>query len=134
MINRGEPAVFLDKALMNDPNDGEEPWQFVELQKLKENYITDQQLQDFQSILNSFDSEIGIPTTPYFKAERMVTSEAESKTTDSQARLITAIECLQSSVKDIKKLYPDIKLDFRLREPERQEVQTDGKDNIDRNV
>lgn len=133
-INRGEPAVFLDKALMNDPNDGEEPFQFVELQKLKENYITDHQLIDFQTILNSFDAEIGIPTVPYQKAERMVTSEADSKTTDSQARLITAIECLQSSVKDIKKLYPDIKLDFRLREPERQEVQTDGKDNIDRNV
>ena len=133
-INKGEPAVFLDKALMNDPNDNEAPFQFVELQKLRENYITDQQLQDFQSILNSFDSEIGIPTTPYFKAERMVTSEADSKTTDSQARLITAIECLQSSVKDIKKLYPDIKLDFRLREPEREEAQTDGKDNIDRNV
>lgn len=134
-INRGEPAVFLDKALMNDPNDGEQPWQFVELQKLKENYITDQQLVDFQTILNSFDAEIGITTVPYQKAERMVSSEANSRSVDSQARLITAIECLQSSVKDIKKLYPDIKLNFKLREgPTEEEVQTDGKDNTDRNV
>lgn len=131
-INKGEPAVFLDKALMNDPNDGDQPWQFVELQKLKENYITDQQLQDFQTILNAFDCEIGIPTVPYQKAERMVTSEAESRTIDSQARIITAIECLQSSVKDIKKLYPDIKLNFKLRE----EGSNDGnsKDNVDRDV
>lgn len=131
-INKGEPAVFLDKALMNDPNDGEQPWQFIELQKLKENYITDQQLQDFQTILNAFDAEVGIPTTPYFKAERMVTSEAESRTIDSQARILTAIECLQSSVNDIKKLYPDIKLNFKLRE----EDSNDGisKDNTDRDV
>lgn len=115
-INKGEPAVFVDKVLMNDPNDGETPWQFLELQKLKENYITDKQLVDFQTILNSFDAEIGIKTVPYQKAERLVSAEAESKQEDSQARIITAINCLQSSVKDIKKLYPDIRLDFSLEE------------------
>lgn len=115
-INKGEPAVFVDKILMNDPNDGETPWQFLELQKLKENYITDKQLVDFQTILNSFDAEIGIKTVPYQKAERLVSAEAESKQEDSQARIITAINCLQSSVKEIKKLYPDIRLDFSLEE------------------
>lgn len=115
-INKGEPAVFIDKLLANDPNDGETPWQFIELQKLKENYITDKQLIDFQTILNSFDAEIGINTVPYQKAERFVSAEASSRMVDSQARLITAIECLKSSVKDIKKIYPDIDLDFDLRE------------------
>lgn len=114
-INKGEPAVFLDSVLMNDPKDGSEPWQFVELQKLKDNYITDKQLIDFQTILNSFDAEIGINTVPYQKAERFVSAEANSRMIDSQARIITAIECLKSSVKDIKKLYPDIVLDFNLR-------------------
>ena len=52
-INKGEPAVFADAVMMNDPKDNETPWQFIELQKLKENYITDQQLIDFQTILNS---------------------------------------------------------------------------------
>lgn len=117
-INKGEPAVFLDKALANDPNDGETPWQLLELQKLKENYITDRQLIDFQTILNAFDAEIGINTVPYQKAERFVSAEATSRMVDSQARIITAIECLKSSVKDIKKLYPDIRLDFELREEE----------------
>lgn len=114
-INKGEPAVFLDSILMNDPKDGSEPWQFVELQKLKDNYITDKQLIDFQTILNSFDAEIGINTVPYQKAERFVSAEANSRMIDSQARIITAIECLKSSVKDIKKLYPDIVLNFNLR-------------------
>lgn len=115
-INKGEPAVFVDKALMNDPNSADTPWQLLEIQKLKENYITDKQLIDFQTILNAFDAEIGINTVPYQKAERFVSAEANSRQVDSQARIITAIECLQSSVKDIKKLYPDIKLDFTLRE------------------
>lgn len=115
-INKGEPAVFVDKMLMNDPTDGSEPWQFLQLQKLNENYITDRQLIDFQTILNAFDSEIGINTLPYQKAERFVSAEANARAVDSQARIKTAIECLKSSIKDIRKLYPDITLDFNLRE------------------
>lgn len=126
-INKGEPAVFVDKVLANDPQDQETPFQFIELQKLKENYITDKQLIDFQTILNSFDAEIGINTVPYQKAERFVSAEAQSRQNDSQARIQTAIECLKSSVKDIKKLYPGIKLDFDLR----KEMIPDGERQID---
>lgn len=116
-INKGEPAVFFDKILMDDPeNKGETPFQLLELQKLKENYVLDKQLVDMQTILNAFDAEIGINTVPYQKAERLVSAEAQSRENDSQARIITAIECLKSSVKDIKKLYPDITLDFNIRE------------------
>ena len=131
-INKGEPAVFIDKMLMNDPNDQSTPWQFLELQKLKENYITDKQLIDFQTILNSFDAEIGINTVPYQKAERFVSAEANSRQIDSQARIQTAIETLKSSVKDIKKLYPDIKLDFNLREEEMSNGISE--DNTDRSL
>lgn len=127
-INKGEPAVFVDKALMNDPNDGSEPWQFLQLQKLNENYITDKQLIDFQTLLNAFDAEIGINTVPYQKAERFVSAEANARMVDSQARIITAVECLKSSVKEIKKLYPDIKLDFDLREESVPNVNDDNDD------
>ena len=126
-INKGEPAVIVDNILMNDPNTKEEPWQFIELQKLKENYVTDKQLIDLQTILNAFDAEIGINTVPYQKAERFVSAEAQSRQNDSQARIITAIECLQSSIKEIKKLYPDITLNFELR----KEAPADGISNND---
>ena len=131
-INKGEPAVFVDKILMNSPEDQTTPFQFLELQKLKDNYITDKQLIDFQTILNAFDAEIGINTVPYQKAERFVSAEANSRQNDSQARIVTAIECLKSSVKDIKKLYPDIKLDFNLREESAEDGQRE--DDADRNV
>ena len=131
-VNKGEPLVIYDKALMNDPKDDSEPWQFLQIQKLKENYITDQQLVDFQTILNSFDAEIGINTVPYQKAERFVSAEATSRQNDSQARIKVAIECLKSSIKDIKKLYPDITLDFNLR---KEEILDGNNDNeSDRNV
>lgn len=131
-VNKGEPAVIVDKALMNDPQDGEAPFQFLQLQKLNENYITDKQLQDFQTLLSAFDTEIGIQTLPYTKAERFVSAEANARQYDSQARIITAVECLKSSVKEIKKLYPDINLDFDLREESVPNVDNDN-DN-DRNV
>lgn len=125
-INKGEPAVFVDSVMMNDPKDNDTPWQFIELQKLKENYVTDQQLIDFQTILNSFDAEIGINTVPYQKAERFVSAEANSRKNDSQARIQTAIECLKSSIKDIKKIYPDITLGFELREEGNNDVSSNN--------
>ena len=131
-INKGEPAVFTDKALMSDPQTQETPFQMLDIQKVKDNYITDKQLIDLQTIINAFDAEIGINTVPYQKAERFVSAEANSRQDDSQARIITAIECLKSSIKDIKKLYPDINLDFNLREEVQEDEQR--KDDTDRDV
>lgn len=128
-INKGEPAVIYDMKLLNDPTDKEEPFQVWERKgSLKESYLTTEQLQDFQTIINSFDAEIGIPTIPYQKKERMVTSEADSRQNDSKARATIWIECLQSSADKVKKLYPDITLNFKLRyeqEEEYEHIQTE---------
>ena len=132
-INKGEPAVFFDQLLQDDKTDNSEPWQFLEIQKLKDNYITDKQLIDFQTILNAFDAEIGINTVPYQKAERFVSAEASSRMVDSQARLTVAIECIQSSIKEVKKLYPDINLNFELRSEE-VNVNVDNESDVNRDV
>lgn len=126
-INEGKPAVFFDRALLNDSATKSEPWQFLERKNLKESYLTTDQLKDFQTILNNFDSEIGIPTIPYEKAERMVTSEAESRTVDSTSRSIIWLECLQSSMKLVNNKY-DLNLAVELRY--KQEVQADETDDI----
>ena len=121
-INKGEPAVIYDMKLLNDPTDKEEPFQVWERKgSLKESYLTTEQLQDFQTIINSFDAEIGIPTIPNQKKERMVTSEADSRQNDSKARATIWIECLQSSAEKVKELYPDITLNFRLRYEQEEE-------------
>lgn len=95
-VNSGEPAVFFDAKLANDGTDKEEPWQFLD-RKVKESYIITDLLKDFQTVLNNFDAEVGIPTIPYEKKERMVTSEAESKITDSTSRSAVWFDTLKNS-------------------------------------
>ena len=119
LINRGEPGIVLDDDLADDRNK-EAPFQFWIEEDLQKNYITDKQLQDLQTIINQFDAEIGIPTVPYQKKERMVTKEASSKEADSRARCTTWIRCLESSKEQIVTMFPDLQntLNFTLTFPE----------------
>jgi len=127
LANKGEPAVIYDMKLINDPNDKDIPFQIWDRGNLKESYLTSDQLLDFQTILNNFDAEIGIPTVPYQKKERLVSDEATMRQFDGCARSVTWYNTLISSIKDIKKLYPDITLNVKLRynnesdKPDREE-------------
>ena len=134
-INKGEPAVIYDMKLCNDQTDKTEPFQVWERKgSLKESYLTTDQLQDFQTILNNFDCEVGIPTIPYQKKERMVTDEAKSRQMDAQSRSTIWLECLQSSAARVNRLYPDINLSFKLRyDPEEAEDEL-SENNTDRAV
>lgn len=113
-MNKGEPAVIWDMKLLNDPTDKEQPFQFIERKDLKSSYLTTDQLQDFQTLLNNFDTEIGIPTIPYQKKERMVTSEAESKIIDSTSRSIVWFDTISSSLKNVNDMF-DLNLSVSLR-------------------
>lgn len=114
-INAGEPAVIYDISLLNDETDDAEPWQVWERGNLKDTYFTPEQLQDRMTILNQFDAEIGIPTIPYNKKERMVQSEAESRQYDAVSRVTVWINTLEESIKDINALYPDMNISVKLR-------------------
>ena len=114
LVNQGEPAVVYDMKLLNDPTDKEMPFQQWQRDNLKNSYLTTDQLMDFQTLINNFDAEVGIPTIPYQKKERMVTDEATARTFDAKARSITWFNTLTSSIEEIKKLYPDINLSVKL--------------------
>lgn len=114
LVNQGEPAVVYDMKLLNDPTDKEMPFQQWQRDNLKNSYLTTDQLMDFQTIINNFDAEVGIPTIPYQKKERMVTDEATARTYDAKARSITWFNTLTSSIDEIHKLYPDLKLSVKL--------------------
>ena len=135
-INMGEPAVVYDLKLMNDPTDKETPFQLLDLGNIKEKYLTTMQLQDFQTLINNFDAEIGIPTVPYAKKERMVTDEAQSRTMDATSRCQIWVDCLNESADRIRALYPNIDLKFRMRYNPEEGAVTDepGEDNPDRDV
>lgn len=104
-VQRGDPLVIYDSKMQDDPQTKSEPWQFLERTGLKNSYITTDQLQDFQTILNNFDTEIGIPTIPYQKKERMVTTEASSKELDSTSRSIVWKKTLEESFKEVNAMF-----------------------------
>lgn len=104
-INEGQPAVIFDQKLANDPNDKTEPWQFWDRGNLKEKYLTTDQLRDFQTILNNFDCEIGIPTLPEAKKERMITDEANMRSNDAVSRSTIWLDTFNSSAKEANELF-----------------------------
>lgn len=95
--NNGEPLIVTDKIMAQDEDSKEQALDMYDRQHLKNCYITSDQLMDMQTILNSFDCEIGIPTVPYQKKERMVTSEADSKQLDALARCTIWVDTLNNS-------------------------------------
>lgn len=130
-INKGEPAVIVDsKLMMNNPNDKDEPWRYLDLE-VKKNYILTDLLEDFQSLKNDFDSEIGIPTLPYQKKERVNTKETVMRSYDGQSRSQIWFDTLTSSMEIVNRHYPQADLSVELRYDE-MEVWTDGEADSDR--
>ena len=105
LINRGEPAVIYDTRIANDTVDKSEPWNFLERKNLKESYLTTMQLQDFRTIINNFDSEIGIPTLATEKKERMISEEANATAYDSKSRVRVWINTFNESAKKVNEMY-----------------------------
>lgn len=113
-VNSGQPAVIYDEKLTDDRTDKAAPFQEFGIENLKNNYITDLQLRDMQTILNDFDNEIGIPTVPYQKQERMVDYEARSREFESQARVTVWIETLNGCFRKANRMFGiDLKAELR---------------------
>lgn len=97
-MNSGESTIVFDKNIIENLGD-DEPFEFIDRQSIKNSYITSDILQDFQTILNQFDSEIGIPTLGAAeKKERMITDEATAKNADTSARVSLWDESLSKSI------------------------------------
>ena len=128
-ISKGDPLGVYDAKMQDDPATKKEPWQFLERQSIKNSYITSDLLMDTQTIMNDFDSQIGIPTVPYQKKERMVTSEAESKIIDSTSRSVVWKNTLDQSFKLVNAHF-SLNLSCELRfDPEKVEEPEEVEDN-----
>ena len=105
-ISRGEPAVVFDTSVLLPIDKVTKEDMVVDLSQkdIKNTYLGTQLLQDIQTILNEFDTEIGIPTLPYQKKERMVTNEADSKQEDATSRSKVWVDTMNGCFKDINKL------------------------------
>ena len=133
-LNNGESTVIADMLLKNDPQSKENPFTAFERGNLKNSYITTDLLKDFQTVLNNFDSEIGIPTIPYEKKERMVTDEANMRMIDGVSRSAVWKATLESSLEIVNKhfgQYGTIKANFKFDDimeggPDNERVQNDS--------
>lgn len=105
-ISRGEPAVIFDTSVLLPLDKVTKEDIVVDLSQkdIKNTYLGTQLLQDIQTILNEFDTEIGIPTLPYQKKERMVTNEADSKEEDATSRSHVWVDTMNGCFKDINPL------------------------------
>lgn len=102
-LQKGETLIVWDD-LTKDSNEvipRKEPFE-IWVQELKKNYILTDQLSDLQTILDSFYNEIGLPVANE-KKERLITSEADFASRQSQARISCWVETLKESLDIINK-------------------------------
>lgn len=113
-VNQGNAVEIYDNRLFKNSDGEDEPLTMFGESANKE-YMTDKILSDMFTIISRFDAEIGIPSVPYQKKERMVSDEANSTLIDSQSRILTWYETLTSSIETVKKLFPEFTMNVEMR-------------------
>ena len=102
-ISKGITSIVFDGRCVDSKADIE-PITWL-TRDVKSSYIGTDLIQDTQTILNMFDREIGIPTVPYQKKERMVEYESKSAMLDSSSRLATWLNSLESSIEAVNNMF-----------------------------
>ncbi len=115
--NSGKALIVYDKDKLKKKDAIEsttaplvdtEPFEFLNLE-VGQNYITDKLLADYRTIMNLFDTEIGIPNVMYEKKERLVPSEVESNSVETVARFEYFMDNLKTSIEKTIKVFPELK-------------------------
>ena len=120
-LTAGEPLVCGDRVLKEGIEEGDPL--FTYFGEPAKNYITDKLLNDFTTILNSFDREIGIPIVSD-KKERMIESEVDALISDSGSRIDTWKESLTDSINNVNKLF-NLNISFTVRGDDYGKRETD---------
>lgn len=124
-VASGEPAVVIDKNLLND--DGSPSWDTF-AQDLKSNYIAGDILEDMKYWEDRFNTDIGIPNANTYKKERMVVDEVNANDIDTKSKSNLWLATLKESLSKVNKMFGlSISVDYRnessegLRMPDRTE-------------
>lgn len=103
-INSGNPVVVMDNVVTDGVNN-ESPFELIDRKDVKAGYLTTDLLRDYRTLLDNFDTEIGIPTLPIEKKERMITSEAEGRTIDATSRSRIWVDTLNRSAEYVNAMF-----------------------------
>ena len=114
---KGEPAVFYDKDLI-DPENGQLNIQFFN-NDVRNSYIISDLLNDVRTIMNDFDSMIGISNANTQKRERMLVDEINANNQETKTLCELWLENLQTGCQETKDLFGiEISVDWRKDETE----------------
>ena len=113
-MQRGEPMVIIDKSVVEGIGE-DVPFELLSRDNLKNSYLVTDLINDAKSLIDSFDSEIGIKNLGVSeKRERMISSEVEARQSDASARISLWGECLDNSIKAVNEMFGlDISYRFR---------------------
>lgn len=114
MIAGGNPAVFVDKRLLNE--DGTPNWQLFE-QNVGNNYLVSDLMSDYRKIVADFDSMIGIPNANTDKRERLVTDEVNANNVETYALSDLMLETMQRGADEARQMFGDIGFAVSYRNP-----------------
>ena len=100
-MQRNEPLVILDKSVVEGVGE-DSPFELINRESIKNSYLVTDLIADTKTLLDSFDTEIGIKNLGVGeKRERMISAEVESRQTDASARVSLWDECLSNSIKKV---------------------------------
>lgn len=110
-VMSGEPAVIVDTALK--PENGEAINAFAN--NLKQNYITPEMLSDMRTLLNEFDSMIGLPNANTQKRERMITDEVLANDVETKSLSALWLETIKVGMESANRIFPGLNLNVEWR-------------------
>ena len=110
-IASGEPAVVVDKNMLND--DGSPAWDTF-TQDLRSNYIAGDVLEDMKYWEDRFNTEIGIPSANTYKKERLIIDEVNSNNVDTRTKSDLWLATLREGLSKANKMFGlNITVDYR---------------------
>ena len=125
-VQAGESLVICKDLLDSDEliprKDPFESWN----QDFKQTYIVHNLIEDMGLILDSFYTEIGLPVA-IEKKERLVTSEADFASAQSQARISCWMETIRESLDKINKMF-NTKITCEVAYERKDDINRNGED------
>lgn len=111
-VASGEPAVFIDKSLVDDM--GKPAWMPFS-QDLKQNYITSDILSDMRKIEAMFDTDIGIPSANTDKRERLISDEVNANNVETASKCELWLEELKKGIEETNTMFgTSLAVDWRV--------------------
>ena len=101
-ISAGEPMVVVDKNLMRA--DGTKSWDYF-TQNIGQNYITDRALSDMRTIMNMFNTEVGLKNANTDKKERLITDEVNANNEETETKVRLWLDSLREGLAKCNEMY-----------------------------